>query len=66
VRSHSCSLPYGGASGKNGKMSPDQLEQIKEVFYAAMEQSVERRAEFLAEACAGDLAARAEVERLLR
>jgi serine/threonine protein kinase len=47
-------------------MSPDQLEQIKEVFYAAMEQSVERRAEFLAEACAGDLAARAEVERLLR
>ena len=47
-------------------MSPDQLEQIKEVFYDALEQSAERRTEFLVEACAGDLAVRAEVERLLR
>ena len=46
-------------------MNPGQLEKIKEVFFAAMEQSVERRSEFLAEACGGDVSLRAEVERLL-
>src|SRR5215472_6400005 len=46
-------------------MTPAQLEQIKEIFYAAVEQSPERRSEFLAEACAGDEALRREVERLL-
>lgn len=46
-------------------MNPGELEQIKEVFYAAIAQSVERRPEFLAEACAGNESLRAEVERLL-
>src|SRR5215831_12731099 len=46
-------------------MTPAQLEQIKEIFYGAVEQSPERRSEFLAEACAGDEVLRREVERLL-
>jgi predicted Ser/Thr protein kinase len=46
-------------------MTPARLEQIKEIFYGAVEQSPERRSEFLAEACAGDEALRREVERLL-
>jgi serine/threonine protein kinase/Tol biopolymer transport system component len=46
-------------------MTPAQLEQIKEIFYAAVEQSPERRSEFLVAACAGDVAVRGEVERLL-
>jgi hypothetical protein len=50
---------------KRGKMTPAQLEQIKEIFYAALEQSAQRRSEFLAEACSGDVALRGEVERLL-
>ena len=51
--------------GKRGEMTPARLEQIKEIFYAAVEQSPERRCEFLAEACAGDEGLRREVERLL-
>src|SRR5215831_9046986 len=46
-------------------MTPAQLEQIKEIFYGAVEQSPERRSEFLAGICAGDEALRREVERLL-
>ena len=46
-------------------MTPAQLEQIKEIFYAAVGQSPERRPEFVVEACAGDVAVRGEVERLL-
>jgi serine/threonine protein kinase/Tol biopolymer transport system component len=46
-------------------MTPARLEQIKEIFYGAVEQSPERRSEFLAGTCAGDEALRREVERLL-
>src|SRR5260370_40543507 len=46
-------------------MTPAQLEQIKEIFYAAVQQSPERRSEFLVEACAGDVAVRGGVEGLL-
>jgi serine/threonine protein kinase len=46
-------------------MEPGELEQIKEVFYIATEQSPEQRLRFLAEACRGNEGLRAEVERLL-
>ena len=46
-------------------MEPSELEHLKEVFYAATQQSPEQRYHFLAEACAGDENLRAEVTRLL-
>ena len=46
-------------------MEPSELERLKEVFYAAIEQSPEKRSRFLADACGGDENLRAEVARLL-
>ena len=46
-------------------MEPSELEQLKEVFYAAIQQSPEQRPQFLADACGGDENLRAEVVRLL-
>jgi hypothetical protein len=41
-------------------MTPDQWEQIKEIFDAAVERSPEDRSQFLAEACAADDKVRGE------
>jgi eukaryotic-like serine/threonine-protein kinase len=46
-------------------MEPSELEQLKEVFYVAIQQPPEQRPQFLAEACGGDENLRAEVARLL-
>jgi len=46
-------------------MKPGELEQLREVFYAAIQKSPEQRRQFLAEACSGDENLRAEVTRLL-
>jgi serine/threonine protein kinase len=46
-------------------MTKEQLERLKEVFYAIMEKPPEERLKFLAAACGGDAMLRAEVERLL-
>ncbi len=46
-------------------MTPDQWEQVKEIFEGALERSPEERSEFLAEACAGDEPLLREVKRLL-
>lgn len=46
-------------------MTPERWEQIKGLFGAVIEQPPERRAAFLAEACAGDADLRLEVERLI-
>jgi len=46
-------------------MTPEQWEQVKEIFSAALKRSPEGRAEFLMEACAKDEAMLAEATRLL-
>jgi serine/threonine protein kinase len=46
-------------------MTPEQWERVKEMFNGALLRSPEERAEFLAEACAGDESLYAAVERLL-
>ena len=46
-------------------MTPEGWARVKELFDAALDQSPEKRAEFLAEACGGDESLRAEVNRLL-
>jgi hypothetical protein len=46
-------------------VSPEQWQQVKAVFHAALERAPEERAAFLAEACGADAALRAEVESLL-
>jgi eukaryotic-like serine/threonine-protein kinase len=46
-------------------MEPSELERLKEVFYAAIEQPPELRPQFLAEACDGNETLRSEVARLL-
>jgi hypothetical protein len=58
---HSCRPSFPSLES----MEPSELEQLKEVFYAAIQQSLEQRPQFLAEACAGDQNLRAEVVRLL-
>src|SRR5581483_8560941 len=45
-------------------MSPEQWRQVEELYHAALEQPVDRRAEFIAEAC-GDATLRSEIESLL-
>ncbi len=46
-------------------MPPEKLQQIKDIFAAALEQPARHRAEFLAQACADDSELRREVESLL-
>jgi serine/threonine protein kinase/Flp pilus assembly protein TadD/TolB-like protein len=46
-------------------MTPNQWDKVKELFEAAQECSPEKRSEFLAQACEGDIAVRNEVELLL-
>ncbi len=46
-------------------MKPERWEQIEKLYNAAMEHEPARRAEFLAEACAGNASLRREVESLL-
>ena len=46
-------------------MTPEQLQQIEEVFYRALELAPDERAAFLDEACDGDARLRREVESLL-
>ena len=46
-------------------MEPSELEQLKEVFYTAIQQSPEQRPQFLADACSGNENLRAEAARLL-
>ena len=46
-------------------MTPEQWSRVKELFNAALELSPEKRAEFLAEACAGEESVREELKRLL-
>jgi Tol biopolymer transport system component len=44
---------------------PDRWRQIEELYHISMERDSDERSAFLAEACAGDLALRREVESLL-
>ena len=46
-------------------MQAERWQQIEKLYYAAQAQPAEKRAEFLAQACAGDRALRGEVESLL-
>jgi eukaryotic-like serine/threonine-protein kinase len=46
-------------------MKPERWQEIERLFNATLEQKPEKRAAFLAEACAGDESIRKEVERLL-
>lgn len=46
-------------------MTPERWQQVKEMFYPALELSPKQRAAFLDDACHGDEALRAEVELLL-
>jgi len=47
-------------------MKPERWQKVEKLFYAALEQKPERRADFLAEECAGDEELRSEVESLLK
>src|SRR5690242_10781264 len=46
-------------------MDPDRHARVKQLFLEACDLATSKRAEFLASACAGDSALRAEVEALL-
>src|SRR5215204_1678997 len=46
-------------------MTPERWRRVDELFHAALERDGAERADFLAEACAGDDALRREVERLV-
>ena len=46
-------------------MTPERWQHIDSVFHAALERPPEERARFLKEACAGDEAARSEIEALI-
>jgi serine/threonine-protein kinase len=46
-------------------VDPERWQQIEQLYHAALEQDVTRRAAFLQQACAGDDALRREVESLL-
>jgi serine/threonine protein kinase/lipopolysaccharide biosynthesis regulator YciM len=48
------------------KMKPEHWQQLDQVLEAALERSPDKRAAFLAEACAGDESLRQKVESLLR
>src|SRR5262245_36915139 len=47
-------------------MTPERWRQIEQLYHGALERGTGERADFLAEACAGDEALRGEVESLLR
>ena len=47
-------------------MTPEQFQQVGQLYSAALEREPNERAAFLAEACAGDADLRREVEELLR
>ncbi|OLE54806.1 MAG: hypothetical protein AUG51_06805 [Acidobacteria bacterium 13_1_20CM_3_53_8] len=47
-------------------MTPEQWQQVKEIFHSALDIAPERRAVFLDEACAGRDSLRVEVESLIR
>src|SRR5437016_8746129 len=46
-------------------MDAKRWQRIEPLYHAALEREAEQRPDFLAEACAGDVALRHEVERLL-
>jgi hypothetical protein len=46
-------------------LSPDRWNAVDRLYHAALTQPIDRRAAFLAEACAGDEEMRHEVESLL-
>jgi eukaryotic-like serine/threonine-protein kinase len=46
-------------------MTPERWQQIEQLYHAALERAAVERTAFLAEACAGDEALRAEIEALL-
>ena len=46
-------------------MTPEQWQQVKVLFHAALEHDPRQRAQFLADACAGDVLLQHEVESLL-
>jgi eukaryotic-like serine/threonine-protein kinase len=46
-------------------VTPDQYQQVKEIFHAALELNSDERAEFLSRACNGDNTIRDEVDSLL-
>src|SRR6266536_2420102 len=46
-------------------MNADQWPRVKNIFHAAIERAPANRAAFVIEACGGDAAVRAEVERLI-
>jgi len=46
-------------------MNPERHQQIRNLFEAVVERPAATRAAFLAEACAGDIDLRAEIESLL-
>jgi serine/threonine protein kinase len=46
-------------------MTPERFRQIRDLFEAVVERPPETRGSFLAEACEGNAASQAEVERLL-
>ncbi len=46
-------------------MQAERWEQIEKLYHAAKAQPAEKRAAFLAQACAGDAALRGEVQSLL-
>ena len=45
---------------------PDRWQRLNEIFHATLSVDADRRAAFVAEACAGDEALRREIEALLR
>jgi len=46
-------------------MEPSELEQLKEIFYAAIQESPDQRPEFLAKACGSNDDLQSEVTHLL-
>jgi serine/threonine protein kinase/tetratricopeptide (TPR) repeat protein len=53
------------ATSQKASMNPERWRKLKDVFGDALERTGEERDSFLAQACAGDAALRAEVESLL-
>ncbi len=47
------------------EMTPEHWKQVKEIFNAALDRSVDERETYLDEACGGDLSLRQQVERLI-
>jgi serine/threonine-protein kinase len=46
-------------------MTPERWQQIKAIFYEALERAPDERSSFIASACAGDEAARREISQLI-